>query len=132
MPELDVLVALASNAAVAAAASDAWEDVRHKLARLMGRGDLMREQLAEQRLDETRQQLGQTDSEAAREFQARRWQARFADLLDEYPDLEGDLRALVEEIQAHFQAEMVSGADHTVAAGRDVNISASGAGLLLM
>jgi hypothetical protein len=129
MPGLEMLAVLASNAAVRAATGDAWEGVKQKLARLMGRGDLKREQLVELRLDETRQQVGETDSEEAREAQARRWEARFVDLLGESPDLEDDLRALVEEIQAQLRTEMVSGADHAVAAGRDVNISASEGGV---
>ena len=42
--------------------------------------------------------------------------------------MEADLRALVEEIQAQLPAGVVSAADHSVAAGRDVNITASAAG----
>jgi len=51
------------------------------------------------------------------------------DLLDEDPDVEADLRALVQEIAAQLPAGVVSAADHSVAAGRDVNISASGGGV---
>ena len=54
---------------------------------------------------------------------------RLADLLEEDPDAEADLRALVQQIQAALPAGMVSAADHAVAAGRDVNISASGGGV---
>ena len=42
MPLADSLMALASlagNTVVAAAATDAWENARHGLARLLGRGD---------------------------------------------------------------------------------------------
>ena len=60
----------------------------------------------------------------------RRWESRFADLLDEDPGIEADLRAVVEEIAAQVPAGVVSAADHAVAAGRDVNISAIAAGLL--
>ena len=55
---------------------------------------------------------------------AERWAGRLADLLEEHPDAEADLRVLVQEIQAALPAGMVSAADHAVAAGRDVNISA--------
>jgi hypothetical protein len=50
-------------------------------------------------------------------------------LLEEDPDLEGDLRTLVEEIAAQLPSGMVSAADHAVAAGRDMNISASQSGV---
>ena len=42
--------------------------------------------------------------------------------------METDLRSLVEEIAAQLPAGMVSAADHAVAAGRDMNITASGGG----
>ena len=60
---------------------------------------------------------------------AERWAGRLADLLEEYPDAEADLRVLVQEIQAALPAGMVSAADHAVAAGRDVNISATSGGV---
>ena len=60
--------------------------------------------------------------------QAERWSGRFADLLDEDPDIEGELRALVEEVAAELPTGVVSAADHSVATGRDMNITASGGG----
>ena len=51
------------------------------------------------------------------------------DLLDEDPALEAELRALVEEVAARLPAGAVSAAGHSVAAGRDVNITASGGGI---
>ena len=54
---------------------------------------------------------------------------RLTDLLEEDPGVEADLRTLVQEIQAQLPAGTVSAADHAVAAGRDVNISASEGGV---
>ncbi len=42
--------------------------------------------------------------------------------------MSAELRALVEEVAAQLPAAAVSAADHSVAAGRDVNITASGGG----
>ena len=87
--------------------------------------------VAERWLDETHQQLTAVqgaDLEPARAAAARRWEGRFADLLDEDPGVEADLRVLVEEIAAQLPAGVVSAADHSVAAGRDVHITASGGG----
>lgn len=126
------LAALAGNTIVAAASTDAWEAAKRKLARLLGRGDPGREQLAEGRLEETRQQLagmGEQDREKAQADLARVWQVRLADLLAEDPAAEAELRALVEEIRAQLPAGTVSAADHAVAAGRDVNITASPGGV---
>jgi len=126
------LAALAGNTVVAAATTDAWEAARHKFARLLGRGDPKQEQLAELRLEETRQQLTGAKSaelEQTRAALAERWTVRLADLLEEDPGVEADLRTLVQEIQAELSAQMVSAADHAVAAGRDVNISASAGGV---
>src|SRR5215469_3051867 len=129
---LMALAALAGNTVVSAAATDAWDAARRGFARLLGRGDPKQEQLAEQRLEETRQQLTRVAgaaSEQARAALAERWAGRLADLLEEDPGVEADLRALVQEIQAALPAPAVSAADHSAAAGRDMNIEASGGGI---
>jgi hypothetical protein len=131
----EALIALAQWAGqtvAAAAVTDVWESARHKFARLLGRGNPKRAEAAERWLAETHQQLAAAvggDLESARATQAQRWEGRFADLLDEDPNIEGDLRALVEEIAAQLPAGIVSAADHAVAAGRDMNISASEGGV---
>jgi hypothetical protein len=126
----EVLIPLAQWAGqtvAAAAVVDAWESVRHKFARLFGRGDPKRTEAAERWLTQTHEQLTAASGEeleSARAYQQQRWQSRFADLLDEDPDVEAELRALVEEIQAQLPAGAVSAGDHAVAAGRDVNVRA--------
>ena len=54
----------------------------------------------------------------------RAWQVRLADLLEEDPGIETELRALVEEIRTQLPAGTVGAVDHAVAMGRDLNISA--------
>jgi hypothetical protein len=132
----DVLLALAQWAGqtvAAAAITDVWEAVRGRFARLLGRGDARKTEVAERWLVQTRQQLTAAapggDLERAREAATDRWAGRFADLLDEDPGLEAELRALVEEVAAQLPAGPVSAADHSVASGRDVNIAASGGGI---
>jgi hypothetical protein len=131
----DVLIALAQFAGqtvAAAAVTDVWEAVRGRFARLLGRGDARRIQVAEQWLAQTQQQLTAAaaglDPARAREVAAERWAGRFADLLDEDPGVEAALRALVEEVAARLPAGAASAAGHSVAAGRDVTITASGGG----
>ena len=130
----DVLMALAQFAGqtvATAAVTDVWEAFRGRFARLLGRGDARRTQVAEQWLAQTRQQLTVapgSELERAREAAAERWAGRFADLLDEDPEIEAELRALVEEVAARLPAGAVSAAGHSVAAGRDVNITGSGGG----
>jgi hypothetical protein len=129
---LMALAALAGNTVVAAATTDAWEAARRGFARLLGRGDPDRTQAAERRLVETHEQLtgaqGQ-DLEQARAALAERWAGRLADLLEEHPDTESDLRALIQQIQGQLPGGMVSAADHAVAAGHDVTISATSGGV---
>jgi hypothetical protein len=118
------LVALAGNALVQAMVTDGWEGVRHKVAKLFGRGHP--DPTIEKRLDATRGQLtaatpGQI--EAVQADLATQWRTRFSDLLADYPDAEVELEALVEEIRASLP---VAAADHAVAAGRDINVHAEG------
>ena len=131
----EVLLALAQWAGqtvAAAAVTDVWEAARHKVARLLGRGNPKKTEVAERWLDETHQQLTaaqSSDLEPVQAAAARRWEGRFADLLDEDPGAEADLRALVEEVAAALPAGVVSAAGHAVAAGRDVRISADRGGV---
>jgi hypothetical protein len=129
---LAALAALAGNTVVTAATTDAWEAARRGFARLLGRGDPKQEQLAERRLAETREQLAGAQGqvlEQARAALAERWATRLADLLEEDPDAEAELRALVQQIQAALPIGTVAAADHAVAAGRDVTVSADRGGV---
>src|ERR1700722_2615838 len=132
----DVLVALAQFAGqtvAAAAITDVWESVRGRLARLLGRGDARRTEVAERGLAQTPEQLTAagpgTAVEPAQRAAAERWTGRFSDLLDEDPSVETELRALVDEVAARLPVATATATDHSVAAGRDVNITASGGGL---
>jgi hypothetical protein len=121
------LAALAGNALVTAAVTDVWEDVRHKIARLFGRGQP--DSQIERRLDATREQLAATDPdelEGAQVIQAAQWTTRFGDLLADHPEADAELRALVAEIQA---AVPVTATDHSVAAGRDLSVQADRGGV---
>jgi hypothetical protein len=110
-----------------------WEAARGRIARLLGRGDARKGEVAERWLGQTREQLAAAapgaDLERVREAQAQRWAGRFADLLDEDPGLEAELRALAEDVAAQLPATTVSAVGHSVAAGRDVTITASGGGI---
>jgi len=144
----DALMALAQFAGqtvAAAAVTDVWESVRGRFARLLGRGDARKTEAAERWLAQTREQLTATgpgtaveplgaagpgtELQQVRRAAAERWAGRFADLLDEDPGLAAELRALVDEVAARLPAATATAADHSIAAGRDVNITAQGGGL---
>ena len=131
MPD-NVLIALAQFAGqtvAGAAVTDVWESVRNRLARLLGRGDVRKTRAAEQWLAQTRQQLttvAGAELGRSREAAAERWAGRFADLLDEDPGVETELRALLEDVAGRLSAGATSAAGHSVAARRDVNVTASG------
>ena len=130
----DVLIELtqfAGQTVAAAAITDVWESVRGRFARLLGRGNARRTEVAEQWLTQTREQLAAADPgsvEQARQAAAQRWAGRFSDLLDEDPSAQAELRVLVEEVAAQLPLGAVSASGHSVAAGRDVHITASGGG----
>jgi Tetratricopeptide repeat len=122
------LAALAGNSVVAAAGTDAWETVRHGVARLFGRGGPEQAERAGRRLEEIRSQLASVtggELEQARAILAQRCAGRLADLLEEDPGAEAGLRVLVGQVQA----QLVSAAGHSAAAGRDLAIEESGGGV---
>jgi hypothetical protein len=132
----DVLMTLAQFAGqtvAAAAVTDMWEAVRDRFARLLGRGDARKTEVAERWLAQTRKQLAEAGPgpgfARAQEAAAERWAGRFADLLDEDSSAEAELRALMDEVAAGLPPGTVSASGHSVAAGRDVTIAASGGGI---
>jgi hypothetical protein len=119
------LAAMAAAALVQAVVTDGWEGVRHKIARLFGRGQP--DAAIERRLDATRDQLTAAtpgDLEQVRAALAAQWETRFADLLADHPDAETELAALVKEVRP-----TVTASDHSVAAGGNVTATAKGAGV---
>lgn len=123
------LAQFACQTVAAAAITDGWESAWSRFARLFGRGNVRRTKVAEGWLAQTRELLaaaGPGGLEQARQAAAERWAGRFADLLDEEPAIEAELRALVDEVAAELPAGAVSAAGYSVAAGRDVRISAAG------
>ena len=105
------LVALAGQMVVAAADTDGWETVEHGYAQLLGCGDAEQTRLAEQWLKETREQLAGragANAELIRTALAGRWAGRLADLLEENPDAETELRVLIQESQAILPGENLS------------------------
>ena len=120
---LIALAALAGNTVVTAAVTDTWEAARKGFARLLGRGDPDKTNAAERRLEETHDQLTQAtggDLDRVRAALEAQWTTRLADLLEDNPGVEADLRAVVEQVQAQMSAS-----DHAVGAGRDMHISGS-------
>ena len=122
---VEALAAMAAAALVQAMVTDGWEGVRHKIARLFGRGQP--DAAIERRLDATRDQLTVASPGEVAAVQAAlavQWETRFADLLAEHPDAEADLAALVKEIKP-----AVTAADHSVAAGGNVTATAKSGGV---
>jgi hypothetical protein len=129
---LAVLASLAGRTVVAAAVTDACEPAMRRFAVLVGRGDPGRTRVAERWLAETREQLAAAagpELDSARAAAEVRWGTRLADLLEEDPGVEADLRALVREIGAALPGGMAAAPGYSVAAGRDLNVTASGGGV---
>lgn len=124
--DIGSLAALAGNALVAAAVTEAWGDLRHKISRLFGRGQP--DQRILRRLDETHQLLDETaaaDMERTQATLAAQWQTRFADLLTDCPEAVAELESLVSKINANLTAAV----NESVAAGRDIFVKADRGGV---
>jgi hypothetical protein len=102
----EALAGLASaggSALVTAMVTDGWEGVRARCARLLGRGDAKKAEAAAAQLEESRAALAALSGaglERARAEQQIVWRTRLRDLLEQNPAAEGELRALVGEVQA--------------------------------
>ena len=99
----EVLAALAMSAAsrlVLAMVEDGWEEVKTRVARLLGRGDPAEESRQEARLERSRDEIvkgsDQQQIEQVRERQSAAWRTRFEDLLEEAPETAAQVRELVE------------------------------------
>lgn len=127
---LAALAAAGGAAVVQAATTDAWTEVRDRVARWFGRGDGELERVQLERLDRSAAELvAGGGSEEERALQARAWRTRIEDLLEGLDDdtererAATELRALLEDTAA---APGVSAAAGGVAAGRDVTVTAEG------
>jgi len=119
------LAAMAAAALVQAVVTDGWEGVRHKIARLFGRGQP--DAAIERRPDATRDQLTAAtpgDLATVQADLAAQWETRFADLLAEHPDGGAELPTLVKDIKPN-----VTAGDYSVAAGGNVTATAKSGGV---
>lgn len=82
---LTAVAAAGGTAVVQAAGTDAWKDLRQRVAALLGRGDQQREQAELERLDLTAAAVAQSagqGAERAAAQQATAWRGRFEVLLE--------------------------------------------------
>jgi len=115
---LSALASLAGSALVTAMVTDGWEGLRGRFARLLGRGAAGGAEAAEKRLEDSRAALtglSGTDLERAQAKQETAWQVRLGDLLEADPAVEGELRALVAEVQALAASSGGTVVQHAVA-----------------
>ena len=112
--ELVSLASAAGRTIVAAAAGDGWEAVKRDVARLFAHDAPVGSELAEERLEQTRDEVARAPAGHQGEQLASEWKDLLLDLLERRPGLAGEVQALVEK---------------GVAAGRDMNIVAWNGGL---
>ncbi|GIJ66616.1 hypothetical protein Voc01_015330 [Virgisporangium ochraceum] len=104
---LATLAATGAAALVGAAATDAWQSARAGFARLFGRGETGRQELAERRLDVVEAEIVEAapdERDAVRQRHSAVWQTRLADLVEEHPELADELRALVADVTGQLPA----------------------------
>ncbi|WP_031515907.1 hypothetical protein [Streptomyces sp. NRRL F-5123] len=130
---LAALAASGGAAVVTAAGTDAWTELRARLARWFGRGSDRRETVTLERLDTTAAELEAApgaESEVVRERAGAVWTNRIRDLLEdldaeERTSASAELRTLLAELPV--SRTQVGATDGSVAAGRDVTVRAEGA-----
>jgi hypothetical protein len=117
----EALTALASagaTALVTAMVTDSWEGAKLRCARMFGRGDVRHAEVAAGRLEQSRALLtglSGPDLERERVAQEVVWRTRLADLLEQDPSAEQELRAVVAEVQAQVVGSVGSVEQHAAA-----------------
>lgn len=99
------LASTGGSALVAAMATDSWEELRARIARVLGRGEAEDTQAALDRLDRSRAALARLSGSALELAQAEQeliWRTRLGDLLEIHPDTEDEVRVLIAGIQQHL------------------------------
>jgi hypothetical protein len=129
---LAALAAAGGTAVVEATTTDAWQQAKAGLARLLGRGDERRTEVSLGRLDATRAELVPLTGDElrrAREVRAAEWTTRLRDVLEEDPDSAEDLRRLLDDLAAAGVAVSATTGDHSVVVGGDVSNVANTGGV---
>ncbi|WP_329345020.1 hypothetical protein OG252_51625 [Streptomyces sp. NBC_01352] len=109
---LVALAAAGGAAVVQAAGTDAWAELRQRVARLLGRGSPERERAELERVDRTAAALdaaGENEAERVLVSQEASWQTRFETLLEDADEAERQeiaaaLRELVEQARPGYGA----------------------------
>ncbi|MFI7492948.1 hypothetical protein ACIBXA_31705 [Micromonospora echinaurantiaca] len=100
---------VAGSALAGAVATDAWNAARGGLSKLFGRGGERRAELAGRWADETAAAVDVADDRStALEREARTWQQRFSDLLEEFPEAAEDLREWATQVRSELPAAQQS------------------------
>lgn len=118
---LTALASTGSTALVTAMVTDGWEGMKTRFARLFGRRDAKEAEVAADRLEQSRAALAMVsgpDLERVRSEHEIIWRTRIADLLEQDPAAEHELRALVAEVQAKTVGSVGRVEQHTVAFGQ--------------
>jgi hypothetical protein len=120
MAVLETLVVAGASALIGAIATDAWQTARSGFAKLLGRGDRQKQELADRRLDEAAAQVAQAghdNQDRVRGELLAAWQVRLQDLLEEHPDAMDELRILTAQVQAQLPAAQQAWVQHNLASG---------------
>jgi hypothetical protein len=133
LDEVATLAAAGSAAVIAAAGTDAWQELRQTVARWFGRGDSGREQRELERLDRTADALrtGGPDEADVRISEQSAWRTRFEMVLEDMNDGDRD-RAAVEQLRTLLAATAATPAvragDSSMVVGGNANIHARDGG----
>jgi hypothetical protein len=118
---LTALAAAGGTALVGAIATDAWKTARNEMAKLFSRGGAQRKAAIEVQLDGHAVLVERVnDSDQIRQLLAQLWQLELTRLLEEYPDVESELRHVIAQVQDSLPAEQEQWVQNNIAGGGGV------------
>ena len=104
---VEAIVTAAGSAMVGAMATDAWDEAKSLVARLLGRGDSRRVEAMTVQLEEDATLVAKSGNnviDAVRAELVPVWRRRLADFIEANPEAASELQAFVERVEAQLPA----------------------------
>ncbi|WP_431926248.1 hypothetical protein [Nonomuraea jabiensis] len=128
---LSALAATAATTLVGAMATDGWESAKSGFSRLFSRRGQAELDRIDAQLDTNAGRVARKDEDRVRQALIGVWQLEVEDLLEEHPELAGELRDLVTELQAGLPEKSMTWVQNNIARDHGRLFAAQGGNVII-